>query len=185
MSESYHYETLLAEYSCRQGAVELLRQYRPYLELLPSMRRPELSLIPIPLPLIRLRQTGTLGPRETVRLPCDLAIVMCDPEWKIKLGSEILVFIHRAGEDFSDLLKRWRETQLYLDAEYAWVMPPGEQHMFSEGAEEIHPLFVVSSQTPERIKKGLAGACLPMLVQPSTALPVDGYPELVDRENNL
>ena len=39
------YETLLAEYSCRQGAIELLRQYRPYLGLIPSMRRPEESLI--------------------------------------------------------------------------------------------------------------------------------------------
>ena len=112
------YETLLAEYSCRQGAIELLRQYRPYLELIPSMRRPEESLITIPLPLVRIRPSSALESRKTVQLACDLAILMCDPEWKIKLGSEILIFIHRPGEDFSDLLKRWRETQICLDKEY-------------------------------------------------------------------
>ncbi|MDT3674213.1 MAG: hypothetical protein DWQ51_03370 [Microcystis wesenbergii TW10] len=46
------------------------------------------------------------------------------------LGSEILIFIHRPGEDFSDLLKRWRETQICLDKEYEWLMPPREQQMF-------------------------------------------------------
>lgn len=182
MSESLAYETLLAEYSCREGAIELLRQYRPYLELIPSMRRPEDSLITIPLPLVRIRHAGASPARETVRLPCDLAIVMCDPEWKIKLGSEILVFIHRPNEDFSDLLKRWRECQIYLDREYEWLMPPREQHMFSEGADEIHPLFVILDRTPDRIKRGLTGACLPTIVQPSTVSFADEALELVDRE---
>jgi hypothetical protein len=159
------YETLLAEYSCREGAIELLRQYRPYLELIPSMRRPEQSLITIPLPLVRIRQPAALETRKTVQLACDLALLMCDPEWKIKLGSEILVFIHRPGEDFSDLLRRWRETQMYLDKDYEWLMPPQEQHMFSEGADTIHPLFVVFEKTAPRIKKGLKGACLPMVIQ--------------------
>ncbi len=39
------YETLLAEYSTRIGAIALLKQYRPYLEAIPSIRRPEQSLI--------------------------------------------------------------------------------------------------------------------------------------------
>ncbi|MBO1068768.1 MAG: hypothetical protein HEQ13_05030 [Dolichospermum sp. DEX189] len=47
-------------------------------------------------------------------LPCDIAIIMCDPEWKIKTSVEILVFIHRPHEDFSDLLGRWRQSQVYL-----------------------------------------------------------------------
>jgi len=70
------YETLLAEYSCRQGAIELLRQYRPYLELIPSMRRPEDSLITIPLPLVRIRSSSALESRKTVQLACDLAILI-------------------------------------------------------------------------------------------------------------
>jgi hypothetical protein len=176
MNESFYYETLLTEYSGREGAIELLRQYRPYLELIPSMRRPASSLITLPLPLVRIRQPTA---RETLCLPCDLAIVMCDPEWKIKLGSEILVFIHRPGEDFSDLLKRWRETQCHLDKEYEWVMPPGEQHIFSEGAEEIHPLFVLSEKTPDRIRKGLTGACLPTVMQTPVGAVADEFLELI------
>jgi hypothetical protein len=176
------YETLLAEYSCRQGAIELLRQYRPYLELIPSLRRPEESLITIPLPLVRIRPSSALESRKMVQLACDLAILMCDPEWKIKLGSEILIFIHRPGEDFSDLLKRWRETQICLDKEYEWLMPPREQHMFSEGAETIHPLFVVFDQTAERIKKGLRGAFLPMVVQSYRPALIDDCLELVDQD---
>ena len=50
------YETLLAEYSSRSGAIALLQQYRPYLETLPSIRRPEQSLITIPLPVVRIRR---------------------------------------------------------------------------------------------------------------------------------
>jgi hypothetical protein len=54
--------------------------------------------------------------------------------------------------------------------------------MFSEGAEEIHPLFVVSEKTPERIKKGLAGAYLPTVARPPTVIAIDESLELADRE---
>ena len=167
------YETLLAQYSTRTGAIALLKQYRPYLEALPSIRRPEQSLITIPLPVVRLRKPELISdnplqsktPRVATSLPCDLGILMCDPEWKIKLGTEILVFIHRPEEDFSDLIDRWRKTQVYLDRDYEWLMPPNEQHIISEAAEEINPLFVVFEGTSDRIKQGLAGAGFPYIVQ--------------------
>ncbi|MEO0925457.1 MAG: hypothetical protein AAFY63_06245 [Cyanobacteria bacterium J06643_13] len=167
------YETLLAEYSTRSGAIALLKQYRPYLETLPSIRRPEQSLITIPLPVVRIRypEQGLHSPlqakvpRIATSLPCDLGILMCDPEWKIKMGAEIIVFIHRPDEDFSELINRWRQTQVYLDRDYEWLMPPNEQHMISEAADSIHPLFVVSTGTSDRIKQGLAGAGFPFVVQ--------------------
>lgn len=169
------YEILLSTYSDRHEAIALLRQYRPYLEMLPSIRRPDESLITIPLPVVRLRQISSSHDdnfqkstfSETVCLPCDLAILMCDPEWKIKMGVEILIFIHRPQEDFSDLLSRWRRSQVYLDREYEWLMPENARHMFSETAEKIYPLFIVFAETPERIKKGLMGACLPFVLQTS------------------
>jgi hypothetical protein len=169
------YEILLSKYSDRHEAIALLQQYRPYLEMLPSIRRPDESLITIPLPVVRLRQTQSRHDdniarstsSETVCLPCDLAILMCDPEWKIKMGVEILVFIHRPQEDFSDFLGRWRRSQVYLDREYEWLMPENAEHMFSETAEKIHPLFIVFAETPERITKGLMGACLPFVLQTS------------------
>jgi hypothetical protein len=167
------YETLLAEYSTRSGAIALLKQYRPYLEALPSIHHPEQSLITIPLPVVRLRRPELAAndplqaktPRVATFLPCDLGILMCDPEWKIKMGAEIIVFIHRPEEDFSDLINRWRQTQVYLDQDYEWLMPPTEQHMISEAAEAINPLFVVFAGTSERIKQGLAGAGFPYIVQ--------------------
>ena len=167
------YETLLAQYSTRTGAIALLKQYRPYLEALPSIRRPEQSLITIPLPVVRLRKPElildnplqTKTPRVATSLPCDLGILMCDPEWKIKLGTEIIVFIHRPEENFSDLIGRWRKTQVYLDRDYEWLMPPNEQHIISEAAEEINPLFVVFEGTSDRIKQGLAGAGFPFVLQ--------------------
>ncbi len=174
------YETLLAEYSSRRGAIALLKQYRPYLETLPSTRRPEQSLIPIPLPVVRLRQFPDRGgqsfnlssPAIATSLSCDLAILMCDPEWKIKMGVEILVFIHRPEEDFSHLLSRWRQAQVCLDRDYEWLMPLDEQHVFSEAAEKICPLFIVFEETSERIKRGLAGAGLPFILQPlQTSIP--------------
>ncbi len=167
------YENLLAQYSSRQGAIDLLKQYRPYLETLPSTRRPEQSLITIPLPVVRIRQPE-LSDKNNLKswtaviatiLPCDLGIVMCDPEWKIKMGIEILVFIHRPQEDFSGLIARWRQTQVYLDRDYEWLMPQSDRHMFSEAAEQILPLFVVFEKTQDRIKQGLAGAGLPFIVQ--------------------
>ena len=170
-----NYEQLLTEYSCPQGAISLLKQYRPYLETLPSTRRPEESLIAIPLPIVRIRQPkhSTLDSTSfdshtfATHLPCDLGIIMCDPEWKIKMGTEILIFIHRPDEEFSQLLSRWRRTQVYLDRDYEWIMPLGEEHIFSEAAEKIYPLFVLFDSSPARIKQGLKGAGLPFIIRES------------------
>ena len=52
------YEALLAEYSNSRAAIALLKQYRLYLEMVPSFRQLEDSLIAIPLPIIRLRKKG-------------------------------------------------------------------------------------------------------------------------------
>lgn len=185
------YETLLSEYSTRSGAATLLRQYRPYLEALPSTRRPEQSLITIPLPVIRIRRPDwdndkpllAKTPRVATSVPCDLGILMCDPEWQIKMGTEIIVFIHRPEEDFSDLINRWRQTQIYLDQDYEWLMPPNEQHMFSEAAEEIRPLFVVFEGTKDRIKQGLSGAGFPYIIQSANlAMESNLESEVVDCE---
>lgn len=164
-----HYEELLAEYSNSSGAIAILKQHRPYLELIPSLRRLEESIITIPLPIVRLRHNTSAG-RELVAveatcLPCEVAILMCDPEWKIKTGVEIFILIHRPQEDFSDLLKRWRQIQVWLDKDYEWLMPPRYQHILSEGANTIYPLFIVFAETPERVKRGLKGACLPFVTQ--------------------
>ncbi len=168
-----HYEALLAEYSNSQAAIALLKQYRPYLEIIPSMRRPDESVITIPLPIVRIREgvsysghSGvSIAPGQAVCLPCDLAILMCDPEWKVKMGGEIFIFIHRPHEDFSDLLLRWRQSQVWLDKGYEWVMPARYQFIYSEEAERIYPLFVLFPETPERIKRGLHGAALPFVIQ--------------------
>jgi hypothetical protein len=171
--QQFQYEELLSEFSSHLGAIALLKQYRPYLEMIPSMRRPDQSVITIPLPVIRVRGTvsavgsgkSEISSGEVVPLPCDVAFLMCDPEWKIKTGVEIFVFIHRPGEDFSDLLGRWRQVQIWLDKGYEWKMPRRYQHILSEGADETHPLFVVFPETPERIKRGLRGAFLPSVEQ--------------------
>jgi hypothetical protein len=170
------YEQLLAKYSNHHEAVELLKQYRPYLEMIPSMRRSEESLITLPLPVVKLRkvllgqQLNQFSPitatSKTILLPCDLAYLMCDPEWKIKMGGEIVIFIHRPEEDLSDLLARWRQTQVLLDHDYEWVMPEYYRHIISEGAEQLYPLFVLFDRTPARIEQGLAGAHLPFVVAP-------------------
>ena len=89
---------------------------------------------------------------------------MCDPEWKIKMGAEILIFIHRPDEDFSELLTRWRQTQVLLDKDYEWLMPSRYEHILSEGVEKIYPLFVIFPETPQRIQRGLVGACLPFVI---------------------
>ena len=185
---STDYENLLSEFCDRKGAIALLKQHRPYLEMVPSLRRPQESVVTIPLPLLRLRQekfyteigeSSTMR-RESVHLPCDLAILMCDPEWKIKMGAEIFVFIHRPDEDFSALLMRWRKTQAYLERDYEWIMPPQEQHMFSEGGDKIYPLFVLFENTPDRIKRGLAGACLPYLIRSSFCDRKEEIPEFAE-----
>ncbi len=176
------YEQWLAEYSNGAGAIALLKQYRPYLEMLPSLRRPDESVIPIPLPVVRLRGATCVGNEycmakvtETTRLPCDVAIIMCDPDWKIKTGAEILLFIHRPHEDFSDLLGRWRQSQVMLAKDYEWLMPQRYQHIFSEGASNsIYPLFIVFPETAERIKRGLDGASLPFITQIVSSVEEEG-----------
>ncbi|WP_414575071.1 hypothetical protein [Anabaena sp. CCY 9402-a] len=164
------YEASLAEYSNHLAAIALLKQHRPYLEMIPSLRRPDESLITIPLPIIRLRKI-TSATTQAICLPCDVAILMCDPEWKIKTGAEILVFIHRPDEDFSDLLGRWRQTQVFLNQDYEWLMPHRHSHILSEGANSIYPLFVLFSETWERIQRGLIGSELPFVIQ-IPALPL-------------
>jgi hypothetical protein len=172
------YELLLAEYCSRERIITLLREYRPYLEMLPSLRRPQESVITIPLPIIKIRCPRNQTTEENqasrspgvIQLPCDLAVLMCDPEWKIKLGVEILVFIHRPEEEFSELLGRWRKTQVFLEREYEWLMPLREEHIFSDKAERILPLFIIFQHSPERIKKGLINAGLPCLIQQPTLM---------------
>ncbi|MGB5959444.1 MAG: hypothetical protein WBG73_02200 [Coleofasciculaceae cyanobacterium] len=168
------YEASLAQYSNHEEAIALLKKYRPYLELIPSMRRPRESVIALPLPIVRLRQSIPVASYNTSNpsslqgatcLPCDVALLMCDPEWKIKTGVEIFIFIHRPHEDFSDLLSRWRQTQVLLDKDYEWLMPHRYKHILSDGANRIYPLFVVFPETPERIQRGLLSASLPSVMQ--------------------
>ncbi|MGD1874138.1 MAG: hypothetical protein ACFB02_13920 [Mastigocoleus sp.] len=164
-----YYEESLAEYTNQDSAIALLKKYRPYLEMIPSLRRHKESLIIIPLPVIRFRGGNTIE-NEAISLPCDLTILMCDPEWKIKTGVEIFVYIHRPQEDFSDLLQRWRQTQVYLDKDYEWLMPSHYQHIITERNNTLYPLFVVFPETSERIKRGLNGAGLPFIID--TAISV-------------
>jgi hypothetical protein len=169
--EKADYEELLSIYSSNLDAIELLRLHRPYLELMPSMRRSEDSLITVPLPIVKLRRSQPLSGNQHVMaseatlLPCEVALLMCDPEWKVKTGREIFVFIHRPDEDLSDLLGRWRQTQVMLTKEYEWIFPLRYQHMLSEGADKIYPLFVLFDESPERIRRGLSGAQLPFVIQ--------------------
>ncbi len=169
-----HYEALLAEYSNSEAAITLLKQHRPYFEMVPSIRRSDDSVITIPLPIVRLRQgvsySGqqgiTIKPGDAVGLPCDIGILMCDPEWKVKIGAEIFIFIHRPQEELSDLLTRWRLTQVLLDQDYEWIMPHHYKHIDSQEPDDIYPLFVLFPETSERIKRGLIGANLPFVIHP-------------------
>lgn len=182
------YETLLSTCTDHHGALELLKRHRPYMEAVPSMRRPQDSILSLPLPNIRLRDAVHLSPHSpaiapgaVVTLPCDVALLMCDPEWKIKTGVEIFVFIHRPQEDFSDLLLRWRHTQILMDRGYEWLLPQRYSHLLSDGSDSSYPLFVIFPETPERILKGLKGAGLPVVVFPFDAS--DG--ERAEAEDNL
>jgi hypothetical protein len=170
LAPEIHYEELLASFSHHRRAAELLRHHRPYFEKIPSIRRSEESIITIPLPIIKVKQrlfqplhVNHDTPYELITIPCDLALLMCDPEWQIKTGIEIFIFIHRFNEELSDLLRRWRETQVLLSRGYSWEMPLRYQHIFSEGADKAYPLFVLSPETPERIRRGLKGATLPQV----------------------
>ncbi len=186
------YETLLAEYSNREAAIALLKKYRPYLEKIPSMRRPDESVITLPLPVVRVRYAKPLvrknitnigALQETVCLPSDVALLMCDPEWKIKMGVEILLFIYRPHEDFSDLLMRWRQTQVLLAQEYEWLMPPRYQHIISDGVDQIYPLFVIFPETPQRVQRGLLGATLPFVIESLDSLSQEETPATVSTES--
>ncbi|WP_297049106.1 hypothetical protein [Thermosynechococcus sp. M98_K2018_005] len=175
------YEDTLVRYTDPLHATELLRQYRPYLEMLPSMRRPQESLIPIPLPIahIQVPAATTSNQRSQVKsvmVPCDLVFVMCDPEWKVKTDIELLVFIHRPGESFTELLGRWRQSQVLLSRSYSWDMPLQHRDVFSEGANRQFPLFVLFQETLPVIKRGFKAARLPCVIdttilkeQPSSA----------------
>jgi hypothetical protein len=169
------YEELLAEYSNYQSALNLLRQHRPYLAMVPSMRRSSESIITLPLPVVKLRNAPIITPgkynyspvqttSKVVDLPCEITYLMCDPEWKIKMGNEIFIFIHHPDEDLSDLLGRWRQTQVLLNHDYEWLMPACYDHIISEGSDKIYPLFVLAEDSPARIKKGLTGANLPFVI---------------------
>ena len=172
------YEKLLANCCHYDGLLSILMQHRPYFEALPSVRRPENSMVAIPLPNVRSRETsetgGLIDTSYRIRqLPCDIAIMMCDPEWKIKTGIEIVVFIQRPGEDFSDLLRRWRQTQVELGQGVEWLMPRRHKHLLAEGTETPHPLFVVFTEAEDsdrtardrRIMRGLEGASLPVAIK--------------------
>ena len=183
-STSHLERGLLSIYSSTLDAIELLRLHRPYLELMPSMRRSEESLITMPLPVVKLRKSqpmagvpsGSINISEAMQLPCDVALLMCDPDWKIKTGREIFVFIHRPDEDLSDLLGRWRQTQVLLAKDYEWIFPLRYQHMLNEGADKIYPLFVLFNESPERIRRGLSGAQLPFVIQITIATQ-ESFPE--------
>jgi hypothetical protein len=183
--QQLHYEVLLAQYSEFSAAIALLKKYRLYMEMIPSIRRVNESLITIPLPIARLREGvsyarsngASISPGQAVSLPCDLAILMCDPEWKVKVGVEILIFIHRPDEDFSGLLGRWRQCQVWLDKDYEWVMPYRYSHIYSDEAEAIHPLFVLFEETDDRIQRGLMAAGLPFVVESFSSVNEDELAE--------
>lgn len=177
------YQELLATYSNASDALILLKDYRPYFEKIPSIRRAMDSILPIPLPTVQVRQnlqnshSGILDtPFERKSLACDLAILMCDPDWQIKNGEEIFLFIHRPGEDFSHLLRRWRQTQVCLQREYLWDMPIGYEHMLSEGSDKKYPLFVLLEESHPRVLKGLKGARLPYTIQ---SVPAEALEDLI------
>jgi hypothetical protein len=165
------YETLLSVCTDHEGALDLLKRHRPYLEAVPSMRRPDESVITLPLPNIRVREAVSLNPHipsiapgSVVTVPCDVVLLMCDPEWKIKTGVEIFVYIHRPQEDFSDLLTRWRHTEIMVDRGYGWLLPQKYSHLLNDGTDRRFPLFVVFPETPDHILQGLRGAGLPAVV---------------------
>ncbi len=164
--ESTPCETLLVLCTEYRGALALLRQHRPYLEFVPSMRRPQESIVSLPLPNARVRHSSGEGASYLVNLPCDLVLILCDPEWEIKTGVEILVFIHRPQEDFSEILGRWRQTEVCLDGGYSWALPEAHQHLVNDGSDRAYPLFVIFPTSPDHIRRGLLAAGLPTVCFP-------------------
>jgi hypothetical protein len=152
------YETLLAEYTNHEMAMLLLQQHRPYMEMVPSIRRSRESILTLPLPAIKIHGSGSIV------LPCDLAYLLCDPEWKIKVGGEIIVLIQRPDELFSELLGRWRQTQVILDCDYEWHRPNYYRQMMTEGSDRLYPLFVLHPDSDQRLARGLTGAHLPFVI---------------------
>ncbi|NJK34347.1 MAG: hypothetical protein HC919_04995 [Oscillatoriales cyanobacterium SM2_2_1] len=161
ITHQHQYDTLLCHYSNPSEATLLLRQYRPYFELIPSLRRPSESLISVPMPVIKL--ASSRDHQNHIQLSCDLAVLMCDPDWKVKTGREIFLFIHRPGEDFSTMLQRWRQVEMVLGDEYYWLLPWRYRDLLGDKGEFHYPLFVTLDYTPERIKRGLDGASLPFV----------------------
>lgn len=155
----HQYDSLLSYYSNQENVVKLLRQYRPYFEMIPSLRRPQECLICVPLPVVKLASAPE--GQNHVQLECDIGVVMCDPDWKVKVGQEIFILFHRPGEDFSTLLKRWRQVEVTLSHEYSWLLPIKYRHLLGDHPDYLFPLFVTLSYTPSRIRRGLEGASLP------------------------
>ncbi len=175
--ERFAYEELLASCCHYEGVLSILTQHRPYFEALPSIRRLQESMVIIPLPNVRSREVlevgGQIDTRNYIRsVPCDITLMICDPEWKIKTGIEIVLFIQRPREEFSDLLRRWRQTQVELGQGVEWLMPRQYKHLLAEGTMEPHPLFVVSMPNNDdeecdravRAVHGLTGAGLPVAI---------------------
>jgi len=174
--ERFAYEELLANCCHYDGVLSILTQHRPYFEALPSIRRLQESMVIIPLPTVRSREVSEVGGQIDTRnyirsVPCDITLMICDPEWKIKTGIEIVLFIQRPGEEFSDLLRRWRQTQIELGQGVEWLMPKKYEHLLAEGAMEPRPLFVVSMPNDGewcdravRTIHGLTGAGLPVAI---------------------
>ncbi len=174
--ERFAYEELLTSCCHYEGVLSILTQHRPYFEALPSIRRLQESMVIIPLPNVRSREVSEVGGQIDTRnyirsVPCDITLMICDPEWKIKTGIEIVLFIQRPREEFSDLLRRWRQTQIELGQGVEWLMPREYKHLLAEGTMEPRPLFVVSMPNDDercdravRTIHGLTGAGLPVAI---------------------
>ncbi len=175
------YDTLLSHYSNPLEAIALLREYRPYFELIPSLRRPSDSLISIPLPVVQFTSANLT--QTHVQLQCDLALIMCDPDWKVKTGQEIFVFIHRPNEDYAALLQRWRQVEVAIGEEYYWLLPWKHRSIISDRGEYHYPLFVTLDYSPARIMKGLEGASLPHVKVANLA--IESPPDIEENQENI
>jgi hypothetical protein len=58
-------------------------------------------------------------------------------------------------------------------------MPLHEQHIFSDAAEKVCPLFILFEKTPQHIQRGLEGACLPYLMQNPAIEVLQEVPEII------